>query len=141
MQLTSDQYLALIVIAISTVIFGAINYWCGRIDRQRLRAHWKRQYEQQLKANEQQWQAIARNRNNADSLRTQLSQLTETLAELEGKAITDSQRSSIGKAAYQLELNAQLMDAMHNTENAKTQRRLAADLRTLAPAELGDVAA
>lgn len=141
MQLTSDQYLALIVIAISTVIFGAINYWCGRLDRARLRAHWKLQYEQQLKANELQWQAIARNRNNAEALRAQLGELTEALADMESKALTAGQRRSIEQAAHQLELNAQLMTAIKNDANAQTLRRLAADLRTVSPVDLQDAAA
>ncbi|NLD15904.1 MAG: hypothetical protein GX665_12590 [Gammaproteobacteria bacterium] len=132
MEFTPDQYLALVFIAISTVVFGAVNYWSGRLDRRQLRAYWQGQYERQVEVNEQQRQAIARNRLNADSLRTQLAHMTEAVSVLEARQLTDSQCACIERAAHQLEMCAQLMTAMKNHENAKTQRALAAQLTRIA---------
>lgn len=132
MQFSPEQYYAIIAIAVGTVVFGAINYWCGRVDRAQMTKHWQDQYEKQAKTNTDLRQDIVRNRLNADAMRQQVASMAETLTMLQGSLLTDKQRASIDMASRQLSLCAQMMDAIGNTESGKTQRKLAGELTDIA---------
>lgn len=65
-------------------------------------------------------------------LKHKVSKQVQQIETLRQASITPDQHGQITRAAYQLELAAQLMDAMHNDAAAKTQRLLASQLRDIA---------
>lgn len=129
MEFTADQYLALAVtllLAIGIMLFG---YLIGRADSKKLVNQYKTEYRLQSTAHDAQRKSLARARQENDHLREQAASLAEVVLELQSRTvITVQQKDQISRSARQLSMCAELMSAMSNHENAKTQRLLASQL-------------
>lgn len=129
MEFTADQYFAAavtLILAIGIMLFG---YLTGRADSKKLVNKYKTEYHLQSTAHDAQRKNLARARQENDHLREQAASLAEVVLELESRTfITEQQKGQISRAARQLSMCAELMSAMSNHENAKTQRLLASQL-------------
>lgn len=134
MEFTADQYFAAaITVAYAAVImFGG--YIFGRKDGNKRAEIYYHAHSERLRNQLTGQQNIANSlRAEKDHLQRQAAELAERLEEqYRLPVITADQQEQISRAAYQLELAAQLMDAMHNDAAAKTQRLLASQLRDMA---------
>lgn len=142
MQLTTDQYMALVLIAFAHIVYGAVSYWCGRTDRKKVVEHYRWTLKRERELYESQNQTLCRYRSNIDARERQRQSMAELIEELEARQFpAGTHRKSIRMAALQLDMSAQLMTAMKNDENAKTQRMLATELRSMLPDSSKDAAA
>lgn len=129
MEFTADQYAAAaitLMLAIGIMLFG---YLIGRADSKKLVNQYKTEYHLQSTAHDAQRKSLARARTENDHLREQAASLAEVVLELQARTfITEQQKGQISRSARQLSMCAELMSAMSNHENAKTQRLLASQL-------------